>query len=420
MNDAARTRAVLDLAIRLAMLQLEAGAGAQDATATMTGVSRAFGLRGTDADVTSTELTLSWTDPTGDDAITRRHIISRRGLDYHRLAAAAGLYDEILGHRIDLVTARRRLPAITGGRPLFPPLVQRIGWGVVGAGAGILLGGGMLVAAVAFVTGFLLDLISVTLGRRGVPLLFQTFVGGAVGPVAAVLVHLVDPEASASLIVVATIIVLLAGVTVFGGVQDVLTAFYVTGLARITEGFVATIGLAGGVIATSLLLNRLGAPLAISVNEAQPESAPLIASAAAVIIVIGFAFGTQLPWRALWVVCVLAVIVEAVFLACTLAGLGAVWGSAVAAVTVGVVASPLTRLTRTPVLPLIVTAVIPLLPGLVLFNGMMQVASEQVDGLLDIFRAAAIAGALSAGTIFGHYLVRFIGGRTRTLRLGRI
>ncbi len=415
-----RTRAILDLAIRLAMLQLGSGAGAADATGTMTGVCRAYGLRGTDADVTHTLVTLTWTNLATDESLTRRHVLPRRGLDYHRLAAAADLYDQITSRRIDLVTARRRLARVTAGKALVRPTLRRVGWGLVGAGAAILLGGDALVAVVAAAAAFLLDTLTSTLAARGVPLLFQTLIGGMIGPIAAVLVHLVSPAASASLIVVATIVVLLAGVTVFGGVQDILTAFYITGIARLTEGVVATTGLAAGVIATSAVLGRVSAPLPVSGHEALPAASPLVGGVAAVVMVFGFALGAQLPWRALWCVCVLGVVAELAFLGCTAAAIPEVGASAIAAVAVGMIASTLTRLVRVPVLALIVSAVVPLLPGLLLFNGMMQVAQSSVGGLMDVIRAAAVAGALAAGAIFGHYLVRLIRGQSRVLRLGKL
>lgn len=415
-----RTRAVLDLAIRLAMLQLGSGAGAADATATMTRVCRAYGLRGTDADVTHTLVTLTWTNPATDESLTRRHVLPRRGLDYHRLAAAADLYDQITGHGLDLVTARRRLARVTKGTPLVRPMVRRIGWGLVGAGAAVLLGGDALVAVVAAAAAFLLDALTSALAARGVPLLYQTLLGGMIGPIAAMLVHLVSPGASATLVVVATIVVLLAGVTVFGGVQDILTAFYITGIARLTEGVVATTGLAAGVIATSALLGRLGAPFTVDVHATLPAASPLVGSAAAIVMVCGFALGAQLPWRALWCVCVLGVVAELVFLGCTAAAIPEVASSAIAAVAVGMIASTLTRVVRVPVLALIVSAVVPLLPGLLLFDGMMQLAQASMGGLMGVIRAAAVAGALAAGAIFGHYLVRLIRGQSRVLRLGRL
>lgn len=416
----ARIRAILDLAIRTAMMQLGSGAGAQDAVLTMNGITHAYGLGGADADVTHTELTLTWTNPSTDESVSRRHILPGRGLDYTRLTASALLYEDVARRHLTLGDARSRLVRMRRARPLVPVLVQRTGWALVGAGSAVLLGGGVLVTAVAFVAAFVMITTTGALASRRVPLLFQTFLGGVIGPVAALLVHVVQPEASATLVVVATIIVLLAGVTVFGAVQDILTAFYVSGVARLTEAVVATTGLAAGVLAASMLLNRFGAQLSIRAGGTSDTVPPAVAVAGSVVMVIGFALATQLPWRALWCTCLLGVIAEVLWLVCTSAGIATVWAAALAAVGVGIVASSLTRVVRTPVLPLIVSAVIPLLPGLSLFNGLMQIADSEVAGLFTSFQAAAIAAALASGAIFGHYVARAVTGRGRTVRLGKL
>jgi uncharacterized membrane protein YjjP (DUF1212 family) len=416
----ARTRAILDLAIRLAMALWGSGAGAQETTEAMTAVSRTYGLRNTDADVTHTVLSLTWTNPSTDESYTRSHNLRARQLDYSRLSAAAALYRQIVEKRIGLADAARRLSRIRASRPLSPRWVQEIGWGLVGAGATVLLGGGIVVAAVAFVAAVALNAIMAALQRGGVPLLFRTFLGGAIGPVAALIAQIIQPDASPTLVVVATVIVLLAGVTVFGGVQDILTAFYVTGLARLTEAIVATVGIAAGVIATSLLLDRLGAPVEISVTEARPDQLPAVAVAAAVVMALGFSIATQVPWRALGVVAVLAALAETITLLGTDAGLGPIWSVAAASVAVGFTASLLTRTARTPALPMIVAPLVPMLPGLMLFDGLMLIAASDVRGLFDVFLAAAIAASIAAGSILGHYLVRPLGRRGSRATLSKL
>ncbi|MFE6997029.1 threonine/serine exporter ThrE family protein [Microbacterium sp. NPDC057659] len=420
LDASARIRAILDLAIRLAMVFWRAGAGAQETTEAMIAVTRAYGLGNIDADIAPGSITLTWTNASTDESISRRHNLPARQLDYTRLTAVAALHQRIVAGRIELPDAARQLSRIRTARPLTPVAVRRLGWGLLGAGATLLLGGGPVVAVVALVAAVVLDVVLVGLGRRGVPLLFRTFLGGAIGPVAAVLVRLVDPGSSSTLVVVSTVIVMLAGVTVLGGVQDILTAFYITGLARLMEALVATTGIAAGVISSSLLLQRWGAPIVVSVTEAQPDQTPLISMAAAVVMALGFSLGTEMPWRALWGVAVLALIGEGVTLLCTGAELGDLWTAGLAAVTVGVFSSVMARITRTPTLPLLVAALIPMLPGLLLFNGLMQLASSSLNGLFDTFLAAATAAALASGSILGHYLVRMLRGRRRAMRLAKL
>lgn len=410
-----RIRAVLDLAIRLAEVVFAAGAGAAEATAAMSAVARAYGLRDTESDTTHTMLSLTWTDVHTNESVSRSRNVKHRNLDYARLAATSALISEVAAGQTEMVEARAGLAAIVTARPQVPWLLRRVGWSLVGAGAAILLGGGVFVAIVAFVATFVVDMLTSALAARAVPVFYQSCVGGAIGPIAAGCVHLVDSTASASLVVVATIIMLLAGVTTFGAVHDTLSGFYLTGTARLVEAVVITVGVAAGVSGMSLLLARLGMPLNIGAHLSAVPGGVAVPLIAAVVIVIGFSFAVQVPWRALWVVCVLGALAELIYVLGVNADFGVVWSSAAAAIVAGALAALTGRLSRTPALSIVVTALVPLVPGLVLFNGLMQLVAGSVTGLLGMLTAAAVAGALAAGAILGQYLVQLTWGRTRGL-----
>lgn len=402
-----RTREILDLAIRLAEVLFTSGAGAADTTTVMATVARVYGVRNAEPDVTHTVLTLSWSNPATNENFARSRIVRGRGTDYGRLTSASRLFTQIADGRVPLDAARHRLVRLLSAPTAGPAWLRRVGWGVVGAGTALLLGGDALVAAVAFVAALLLDAATAWLRRRGVPLFYQCLAGGVVGPLAAAGVRLVAPQSSAALIVVATIIVLLAGVTVFGGVQDTLTGFYLTGIARLAEATVATVGLAAGVIATSLVLSRgFGIRLDLTVTGPQAGNGVAATIAAAAVIVVGFAVAVRLPWRAVWAAALAAVAGEALYLLLTARDFGTVWSSACVAVLVGAAAVPLSHLSRVPVLCVVVTALVPLLPGVVLFNGLMELARASVGGLIGALTAAAVAAALAAGAILGQYLAQ--------------
>ena len=99
-------------------------------------------------------------------------------------------------------------------------------------------------------------------------------------------------------------------------------------------------------------------------------------------------------------------VAEALYLVCAANAFGPVWSSAIAALAVGMLASILAQLSRTPVLALVITGLVPLLPGLVLFNALMQLASGSVAGLFAALVSAAVAAALAAGAIAGQYVTQ--------------
>jgi uncharacterized membrane protein YjjP (DUF1212 family) len=415
-DNAGYTRAVLDLTMRLAEVIFAAGAGAEDATAAMEAITRAYGLKGTEANVTHTIIALTHEDPGTHESITRSRNVKYRSLNYGKLTATSELIAELIDNPIDVADARKALATIVSARPQVTALWRRLGWSLVGAGAAVLIGGGLTALIAAFVATFFIDLITTALDRRQVPVFYQNVVGGAIGPMTAAVVALVDPSANPSLVVIATIIMLLAGVTTFGAVHDTLSGFYLTGTARMMEALLITGGLVTGVAGASLLLARFGLVLRVNGNVALTFADVAALLAASVVIVVGFALAVQVPWRAYWVVCLLGALAELLYLGGTSAGFGLVWSSAAAAVGVGLAAALTSRFVRTPPLVIVVTALVPLVPGLTLFSGLLQLADGNIDGVLNMLTAGAVAVALAAGAILAQYLVQFVWGPARRLQ----
>ena len=415
-DTAAHTRAVLDLTMRLAEVIFAAGAGAEDATAAMEAITRAYGLKGTDASITHTIISLTHEDPTTHEAISRSRNVKYRSLNYAKLTATSELIAELLENPMEVADARKRLATIVSAKPQVPLRVRRLGWSLVGAGAAVLIGGGPVVVIAAFVAAYVIDLITTVLDNRQVPVFYQTVVGGAIGPILAALVQILDPTANTSLVVVAAIIMLLAGVTTFGAVHDTLSGFYLTGTARLMEAMVITGGLVTGVAGASLLLSRLGLGLRVDSDVTLTLANLPLLLAASVVVVTGFALAVQVPWRAFWVVCLLGAAAEFLYLAFANAGFGLVWSSGAAAVGVGLLAAVAARIVRTPPLVIMVSALVPLVPGLSLFQGLLQVSEGEINGLLSLLTAGAVAAALAAGAILAQSLVQFVWGPARRLQ----
>ena len=415
-DTAAHTRAVLDLTMRLAEVIFAAGAGAEDATAAMEAITRAYGLKGTEANITHTIINLTHEDPATHESISRSRNVKYRSLNYAKLTATSELIAEILENPMDVADARKQLATIVSAKPQVPMLFRRVGWSLVGAGAAVLIGGGPVVILAAFVAAFIIDLITTMLDNRRVPVFYQTVVGGAIGPILAALVQVIDPSANPSLVVVAAIIMLLAGVTTFGAVHDTLSGFYLTGTARALEAMVITGGLVTGVAGASLMLSRLGFGLRVDSDVALTLANLPLLLVASVVVVIGFGLAVQVPWRAFWVVCLLGAVAEFLYLAGANAGFGLVWSSGAAAVGVGLLAAVAARIVRTPPLVIMVSALVPLVPGLSLFRGLLQVSEGEIEGLLSLLTAGAVAAALAAGAILAQSLVQFVWGPARRLQ----
>ena len=413
---AAYTRSVLDLTMRLAEVIFASGAGAEDATAAMLALTRAYGLRGTEANITHTIITLTHEDQSTHESISRSRDVKYRTLNYAKLTATSEMIADLIDEPTDVAEARKRLATIVSSKPQVKLLYRRFGWSLVGAGAAALIGGGVSVIIAALVAGFLIDVLTTALDKRRVPLFYQTVAGGAIGPLFAAVVTVIDPTATPSLVVVATIIMLLAGVTTFGAVHDTLSGFYLTGTARLIEALLITGGLVAGVAGSSMVLSRFGLDLRITADVTPTLGVLAIQLVAAVVIVAGFALGTQVPWRAFWVVCLLGAVAELIYLGATNAGFGLVWSSGVAAMGAGLLAAVGARVVRTPPLVIVVCALVPLVPGLALFRGLLQMSDGDISGLLNLLTAGAIAVALAASAILAQLIVQAVWGPGRRLQ----
>jgi len=410
------TRSVLDLTMRLTEVIFSSGAGAEDATAAMYALTRAYGLRGTEANITHTIITLTHEDQSTHETISRSRDVKYRSLNYAKVTATSELIADLIENPADVAEARKRLATIVSSKPQVTLLYRRVGWGLVGAGAAALIGGSPVVVIAAFIAALVIDFLTTALDKRRVPLFYQTVVGGAIGPLFAAFVPLVDPSATPSLVVVATIIMLLAGVTTFGAVHDTLSGFYLTGTARLIEALIITSGLVAGVAGSSLLLARFGLDLRIDGQVTTTLATLPVQLVAAAVIVAGFGLGAQVPWRAFWVVCLLGVVGEGVFLASFSSGFGLVWSSGAAAMVVGLLAAVAARIVRTPPLVIVVCALVPMVPGLALFRGLLQMSDGDINGLLNLLTAGAIAVALAASAILAQYLVQYVWGPARRLQ----
>ena len=102
-----------------------------------------------------------------------------------------------------------------------------------------------------------------------------------------------------SLVITASIVLLLSGIGFMGAIQDALSGFYLTAGARIIEALLATAGLIAGVSAGLALAPVLGVSLATSARASPAlADAPLVL-VGAIVSACAFAFTCYAPLRAL-------------------------------------------------------------------------------------------------------------------------
>jgi uncharacterized membrane protein YjjP (DUF1212 family) len=400
----------LDLALRIGELLLSSGAGAADVGATMLNVARSCGLRTATADVTFTELAMSHQSRADEPALIQLRQVRYRVIDYDDLTLVDHLVRDLLDDRITRDEATTRLARIVSSGHHRARWAVTLGNGCLGGGVGLLVGGSGPVALLAAGVSMGVDLIQQEMSRRRWPLFYQQVVGGLFATLVAVGTAATGARVSPSVLVTAGIILLLAGVSFMGAIQDALTGFPLTAGARILEAMLATAGIIAGVSGGLTIGAMLGADVGrLDPGQVSLSDVPLMALGAG-IAAAAFAYASYAPLRTLVPVALVGALAEGVQSLARDRGVGTAWSAAAAAVLIGLVSYAVAGRVRVPPLVVVVPTVVPLLPGLAIYRGLSLLSDGSQAGggagILSIVNAASIAISLAAGVIFGSYLAQ--------------
>lgn len=391
----------LDLALRIGEVLLSSGAGAADVTATMLAVTEACGMRHVAADVTFVDLTLHH-QPTIDQvgAIQVRRV-TRRPIDYEHLIEVDETVNRLVAGDISRVEARDQVARIVSTGHHRRRWAATLGWGVMGTGIALTLGGSPVVCLLAFLAAFAIDGTELLLPQHRIPEFYQRAAGGFVATIIAVIASATQLEVNPSRVVTTGIVILLAGVGIMGATQGALNGFPVTASARLIDAVLNTAGIIAGVGAGLTVGDLLG----VGLTTFEPGAAGLaevgVTVFGAALAAAAFAFASYAPLRSLVAVALVAALGQGVLLAVDSSEVGRTWGCAVAAVTIGAVCYLVAGRFRVPPLVVVVPAIVPLLPGLDIDRGLALLA-EGRDGVLQL----ASALALAAGVTLGQYVAR--------------
>ena len=401
----------LDFCLRVGELLLSSGAGAADVTATMLSLARGLGANQAEVDVTFTALTMTHqTSPDEWPLIATRHV-HQRVIDYQDLTRVDHLVRAVLREEVDLAGARTELLQITSTGHDRPRWAVTLGWGVMCAGVGLMLGGDWLVVALAMFAAMAIDRLQMAIARRRIPAFYQQVAGGGLGTLIAVAAAATSLDVNVQLVVTANIVMLLAGIGFMGALQDALTGFYITAGARLIEAMLATAGIIAGVSGGLGLASVVG----VEIPPIEPGLTGIqevgLAALGAAVAAAAFAFASYSPKRMLLPVALVAAVAMAISLSIeTPEGFGRTWSVALAALFVGLVSFTLAGRLRVPPLILVVSAVVPMLPGLSIFRGLSLLAEGNriytPEALVALMTAASVALALAAGVILGEYVAQ--------------
>lgn len=402
----------VDVVARVGTLMLGAACAASDVVYTSLKVAQKLGLRHVSVHLTYSDLQVSYRPP---ETVAHQvsHTISLRRFDYGRQTRVKQLADEIVAGRLDHVQAARDLEWIRSYRGPYPEKLVHMSSGLMAAAAALLFGGNLLVATLAFVSAMVVDYVAEMGERRwGLPVFFQQVLAGLVGIGASIVATKLDAAANASAVVIAVIIVMLAGMTSTAAINDAITGWHLTGVGRISEALVNTLGLVIGVRLGIFIASAIGVDLAISekVRQIGVDSRAWLWILACIMMGVSLSLYAQTPKRGLPFVVVLTPATYMLYVAALDLGVAPAWATAIGAMFAALVGTLLSKLTTVTVDAFAVCAVIPMMPGSVIYRALWAMSDKPslaVEyGLAAVGTAIAIAAGLTTGQYIGVALVR--------------
>ncbi|RMI46416.1 threonine/serine exporter family protein [Actinomadura harenae] len=397
----------IELALRVGELLLASGESTERVNEAVLSLAVAYEVPRAEVQVTFTAIMVSAHPGGATPPMTGSRAIRRRTPAYWRLTALHKLVQEASIGMLDLDDARTRLNEIKRGRAPYPPWLMVVCLGLIAAAASMLVGGGPLVAATAFVATLLGDRTAAALARRGIAEFFQLTVAAAIAATAAALVIAAGHQTHASTIVTGAILALLPGRPLVASVQDGITGDLVSAGARVLEVFFIIAAIVAGLGVVVYVAVKMNVDINVGHMTSAPALMKPVPIIAAGVVALTFAVFLATPRDVLVPAAIGGALIWTLYALMLNWKVTPVLASAVSAVVIGMLGSLLARRRNAPSLPYIVPAISPLLPGTLLYRGMVELnTGSPQQGAMSLVAALSVALALGAGVNLGGELVR--------------
>ena len=395
---------VLAFSLNAAAMLVRNGAAAVNVTRTLLALARTAELSNVTASVEVSKVSLSYTDPETGFPVTRMHEVDGSGLNVTGLALVESTVERVVTRTISFKEGLDEL-ALTERQERRRDYVSIfIGWFFLGAGFAWMMGGTGMAALVSGALIAIVEAVGGRLARLKLPG-FYTHVASAFLAViltagAASVLDIPRP----ALMIVAALVVRLAGVTSLGAAHDLLTGWYLTATARLMSAVMDTLGLVSGVMLGLTALQTAHVPFAFESDLAQ-SSALWQAAVAAGFVAGGFALASRGRFSHVPVIAVLGSLAALTSGALEAVGIGKTPAVALAAFLLGILCTVVARPLSLPSLAALTTALVPLLPGMAIYSGFIAFALHQSNGPSEFLNAGATALAIGAGAVLGQFVL---------------
>ena len=404
----------LRLTMTVADVLLSMGVSANSVVSRALDVTETYCKKPVHIDISSNVLMVSQLRGLEKEPLTLIRPVALRSVNYMTVQAVQQLIYEIHTGELTLEQAENRLDKILQKPQEFPSWAITLSCGLLVAGVTLMYTSSWQAILTTFIIGMTVERIIHYLSGKAIVAFFQQVAAAAfVALTAATIKYLGDNGVSffegmnPTLIVVGGIIMLLSGLAVVGAVQDAIEEYHVTATARLSRVFLQTIGIVVGIMIGLYAARKLGIGIAVSPNPLLLNTLNMQIFGGAVAS-IGYALSSQTSPRAIaWVGLVGAGATWIMYSSINWLDISFIAASGIAAVFVGMTAAFMSRFWKTPSVGIIAAGILPLVPGLMLYNGLMQLINfppgnpQFFTALGTLFNVGAVALSIAAGASLG-------------------
>ena len=294
------------------------------------------------------------------------------------IAGVSSLVGEVENGRRGMAEVRAELEDVEGRPPVYGRWIVVVALGLTAASLARLFGGDWPTFGIAWLAGSMGTWLRQELGRRGFNLFFIPFAAALVSGVIGGAAVLLGVSGTPALCLVAPGMIIVPGVPLVNGVQDMFKNHMTQGIARLGLGVLITLAIAFGLFVATVLTGAkipVDAPLQLL---SVPEDALFSALAA-----LGYLFLFNVPGRIAWACVVCGVASHTTRTLCMHLGLDILSGTLIGALAAGFLAQGFARHFRAPAVAFAFPGVVAMIPGAFAFR--------VVIGCLQIVTAGAAA-----------------------------
>ncbi|MDR1422884.1 MAG: threonine/serine exporter family protein [Coriobacteriales bacterium] len=381
------------LAIRAGEIMLRSGAEIYRVEDAVTAICKARNIPYVECFATTTGIFLSFGDsaPGGQlESIIKR--VPAISTDLEKVSLVNDLVRKFSGSEMSVAEGLTALDSVDATRH-FSLAVRLIAAALLAAFFALMNSGGFVDGALSLGIGVLTYLLSLGIERLHINRFIVIFVSCAFCAALSLVAFNLGLGGSLAAIIIGGITVFLPGVAITNAVRDLLAGDMLAGTARVSEALLITVAIAAGV---GILLHLAPAATRMDVTVWLPIPLQFVF---AIVGTLGVSIIVNIPRRYLLPTSLIAACGWAIFYSFIFYGNSRLFGCFLGACLVALLAEVCARLSKEAATLFIIPAIFPLVPGIGMYNTMLQLIEGNYDlavriGAEALFMAGGIALAL--------------------------